>query len=68
MSNKHKWIIVGFAWMFLGAVLNILYAVSQLEMSIVDVVLSWGLYGGFVLILLGIFAVVDKPKEEKKEE
>lgn len=40
MSNKQKWIITGFAWM----------------------------YGGFIMILPGTFAVVDKPKKEKEME
>lgn len=66
-SNKQKWIITGGVWMFLGAVLNILYAISRFEPSTIDTVLSWGMYGGFIMILLGVLAVVDKSKEEKKE-
>ncbi len=66
MSNKLKWIIVGFAWMFLGAVLNIMYAIKSFEPSAIQTVLAFGLYGGFVMILIGVFAVVDKPEKEKK--
>lgn len=67
MSNKLKWIIVGFAWMFLGAALNILYTISKIEMSTFEFVLGCGLYGGFIMILIGVFAAVDRPKEEKNK-
>ncbi|MBQ9766884.1 MAG: hypothetical protein IJW37_02100 [Lachnospiraceae bacterium] len=67
MSNKHKWIVIGFAWMFLGSVLNILYAIRQFEPSVPQVVLSCGMYGGFIMILLGVFAAVDKPEKEKNK-
>ncbi|MBQ8798586.1 MAG: hypothetical protein IJZ55_03350 [Lachnospiraceae bacterium] len=66
MCNKHKWIIVGFAWMFLGAVLNILYAITKFEMSVFQCVLSWGMYGGFIMILIGVFAATDKKDKENK--
>lgn len=66
MSNKYKWIILGFAWMFLGSVLNILYAIRSFEPSILQFILSCGMYGGFIMILIGVFAAVDKPEKEKK--
>lgn len=65
MSNKQKWIITGFAWMLLGIGQNILHAISQFEQSTMDVIFSCVMYGGFIMILLGVFAVVDKPKKRK---
>lgn len=62
MNHKIKTIILGFALMFLCGILTLLSAITQHDLPGFLVLLSYGLFIGFILILVGLYSSHDEKK------
>ncbi len=55
MNKNIKLIIFGFALMFMGGVSLITGAIIKQSMPVIFVYLQYGLFIGFILIIIGLF-------------
>lgn len=60
MNRSVKYIIFGFALMFLGGTLFLADAIQQIDMDSFWVFLSYGLFLGFLFIIIGLFFPLEK--------
>ncbi|MDF2803817.1 MAG: hypothetical protein K0S61_3720 [Anaerocolumna sp.] len=64
MNHSTKIIILGFAMMIFGGSLMIADAASQVDMSNTLVFLSYNLFVGFIVVIIGLFS--NKSKDTKE--
>lgn len=64
MNHSTKIIILGFAMMIFGGSLMIADAASQVDMSNTLVFLSYNLFVGFIVVIIGLFSSKSKDTKE----
>lgn len=60
MNKSFKVIIFGFALMYLGGILLLADAISPIDMPAYLVLLSYGLFIGFIFIVIGLLTHHEK--------